>query len=249
MELGLGAIGQWCVRCSSVLLLAACQDNPYVIGRVLDDGCAEQDDAIVCAGFEQDDLSDWDDAIVVNVGEVERVETRAHRGRAALHATSAAGQSSAVVAREFEAVTDGELYLRTYLYVPADVDTKTINILFLGAFATPDPFQGVDINLEDGALQIYVPGSAPDRTTSTSLTIPRDRWFCLQAKLSVTDDDGAVELRVDGALALEQQGLDTRPDDGVHLLRAGVDWSSEQAAPFEVYVDDLVLATRPIACD
>jgi hypothetical protein len=35
----------------------------------------------------------------------------------------------------------------------------------------------------------------------------------------------------------------------VHLLRAGIDWSSEQTDPFDLYLDDLVLATTPVGCE
>jgi hypothetical protein len=123
-----------------------------------------------------------------------------------------------------------------------------MNILFLGDYATPDPFRGVDFNLEDGALSTYVPGDQPDRFTSTTLVIPRDRWFCLQIQMTVSPNAGALTMRVDGEIGLEQKNMNTRPAAGVHLLRTGIDWSSGQTEPFEFSVDDLVLATTPVAC-
>jgi hypothetical protein len=35
---------------------------------------------------------------------------------------------------------------------------------------------------------------------------------------------------------------------GVRELRVGIDWSSGQDEPFELYVDDVVLDTAPVAC-
>jgi len=101
----------------------------------------------------------------------------------------------------------------------------------MGDYATPDPFKGVDFNLEDGALSTYVPGDNPDRFTSTTLVIPRDRWFCLQVEMTVSPDAGALTILVDGEIGLEQKNMNTRPAAGVHLLRTGVDWSSKQADP------------------
>jgi hypothetical protein len=229
------------------ITLAGCDDGAYVIGRFRDESCDAYRSAVACSGFEKPDLSDWTGVLVENQGHVEQTEDRSHDGRGSLHADSTAAKSAAVVAKEFSPVKDGELYLREFLYVP-EGPTKTINILFLGDYATPDPFKGVDFNLEDGALSTYVPGDNPDRFTSTSLVIPRDRWFCLQVEMTVSPDAGALTMRVDGELGLEQKNMNTRPAAGVHLLRTGVDWSSEQADPFEFYVDDLVLSTEPVDC-
>jgi hypothetical protein len=234
---------------AGVLALSGCQNNPYVIGRFTDDACAAHGSAIACSGFERPDLSDFTTTVVEDAGEVEQTGTKAHHGQGALRARTTAEESAAVVALEFTPHYSGDLYLRTYLFVASGIQTQTTNFLFLGDYATPDPFKGVDFNLENGAPQVFVPGSQPDRITSTTLTIPRDRWFCFQAQITLSATAGAVKILVDGAPALDQAGLDTLPPAGVHLLRAGVDWSSLQKAPFEVFMDDLVLDTSPIACD
>jgi len=230
-------------------LLSGCSDGSYVIGRFIDSECATHQDAIFCSGFERPDLSDWTRVVVVKDAHVEQSEKRSHRGKGALHAASTGAKSSAVVAEDFDAVTAGDLYLRMYLYVPAGLPTKTMNILFLGDFATPDPFKGVDFNLEDGALSSYVPQDTPDRFTSKTLTIPRDHWFCMQIHMTVSEKQGTLTIDVDGERGLEQQGMNTKPAAGIHLLRAGIDWSSLQTERFDYYLDDLVLATMPIDCD
>jgi hypothetical protein len=227
--------------------LSACSNGTYVIGRFHDDSCNAHSSALVCSGFEQPDLSDWSIVLVDNA-QVEQSTARVHSGNGSLLAQSKGQKSTAVVSKEFPAITQGELFLRAFLYVPDAQPTKTMNILFLGDYATPDPFRGVDFNLEDGALSTYVPGNQPDRFTSTTLVIPRDRWFCLQIQMTVSPTAGALTMRVDGEIGLEQKNVNTRPAAGVHLLRMGIDWSSGQTEPFEFSVDDLVLATTPVAC-
>jgi hypothetical protein len=228
--------------------LSGCHDGSYVIGRFHDDDCASHGDAILCSGFEQPDLSDFD-VITENKADIVQTSKRAHLGQRALHASSTDQKSAAVVAKEFTPVKEGDLYLRAFFYVPDGLPTQTMNIMFLGDFATPDPFKGTDFNLETGALSTYSPQDHPDRFTSDTLVIPRDEWFCFQVHMVVSADAGAVTIDVNGDSALDEKGMNTAPDAGVHLLRIGIDWSSLQTDPFDYYLDDLVLDTAPVDCE
>jgi hypothetical protein len=136
--------------------------------------------------------------------------------------------------------------LRAYVYVASEQPTEIINLFFIGASAAVAEFDGIDVNLEDGALQVFAP-QAGVRETSEQ-TIPRDRWFCLRLRLEVSDDSGVLELFTDDALALRVAAFDTLPASGISELRAGIDWSSEQSEPFEIFIDDLVLDTSEVAC-
>jgi hypothetical protein len=240
---------RWRVICLGLSLLSACHARQFVIGRFIDDHCADYPDALVCSGFEQQGLADWPKISVQNEGEIERSGARAFTGLGSLHARTTAAQSAAVLVHEFPAVRDGELYLRARLYVPADLPTKTINLFFLGDFAAPDPFVGIDVNLEDGAPSVYSPQINPNRSTSSNLVVPRDAWFCLLLHVSVSNEAGAVRVYVNDTLALQREAVDTLPEQGLHQLRAGIDWSSGQAEPFEVFIDDLLLDTQALRCD
>src|SRR5262249_8685330 len=112
-------------------LLTACSDS-YVIGRFADDGCRAHAAAIYCSGFEAADLSDWSRVLVEGRARLEQTSDRAYEGKGALHASSTGEKSSAVVAEDFRRVKDGDLFLRAFLYVPAGLETKTMNILFRG---------------------------------------------------------------------------------------------------------------------
>jgi hypothetical protein len=235
----------WLGLCAS----AGCTQNPYVIGEHLADECTgELADAIACSGFESEDVGvGWTETTIIGSAAVERTIDEAHIGRGALRAQSFGADSVGVVSREFEAVRSGGLYLRAHVFVPADVPTHTINIFFLGDQPAPDPFTGIDINIADGALQLFSPQLDPARQDGTG-DIPRDAWFCFRAELRVSDTQGSIELFVDEESVLRADAIDTLPDDGIHLFRAGVDWSSEQTDPFEMYLDDVALSTDPIAC-
>jgi hypothetical protein len=240
---------------SCVLAVWGCSDNPYVIGRHIDgDGgvpgeCgAAQSDALLCSGFEQPDVAaDLGVTVIVNQGVVERSTALAHSGSGSLHASTSAMMSTAVVRASFPAMHSGAVYVRTYLYVPADLPTQTMNIFFVGDTPFPDPFLGLDFNLTQGAVELYSPQNQPQRYIG-ELTIPRDRWFCFRVRTEISDSDGLVQAFVDDQLALEVTGIDTLPPEGVRLFRAGVDWSSGQDAFFEIYMDDLVVDSAPVAC-
>jgi hypothetical protein len=245
-----------------VLAIWGCSDNPYVIGRHVDAGrpdagrdagvASECDgahaDALLCSGFEQPNVAaGLGDTVIVNAGELERSTALAHSGESSLHASSRAMMSVAVVRASFPAMHSGAIFVRAYLYVPADLPTQIMNIFFVGDTPVPDPFLGLDFNLNDGAVELFTPQNDPQRYTG-ELTIPRNGWFCFRARTEISDTDGLVQAFVDDQLALEVTGIDTLPPEGVRLFRAGVDWSSAQDAFFEIYLDDLVLDTAPVPC-
>lgn len=236
-------------------VVAGCVDSPYVIGRYPDaaaSSAAECDGAyaraLACTGFEDESLDAGAIATLIeNEGMIELSSARSYRGERALHASSLAGRSVAAMVQRFEPVRSGELYVRMHVYVPSDLPTEILNVLYIGGSPGPTPFQGVDINLQDGALQTFSPTGDPSRRTG-AWTVPRDAWFCLRVRVTLSDADGVVELHVDDELALRASPLDTLPDDGIEELRVGVDWSSEQAEFFEIFVDELVIDTAPVAC-
>jgi hypothetical protein len=256
-------------RAAALLCLveqSGCADNPYFIGHARNapdagvdagpdagSGASATDctEALVCAGFEREDYTaEWSGTVIETSGVLERSTARAHSGVSSLRAQSRAMASVADVVARFSPLRSGTLYLRAYLYVPAGLPTERMNLFFIGSRPDPDsdsnPFVGVDLNLENGAVQLFSPQAKPQRQTG-ELVIPRDRWFCWRTEVEL-GSAAAVSVFVDDALALRATGVDSVAQDGVSMLRAGIDWSSDQAAFFEVYLDDVVLDTRPVAC-
>jgi hypothetical protein len=233
----------------------ACADNPYWIGRypATDDRAAcglAQDSTLVCTSFEQGELDGGAlQAAIENEATIEVSDERSHGGERSLRAESLAAMSAAVFSSRFAPVRQGELHLRAYLYVAGDLSTEIMNILFLGASAEDAEFDGIDINLQDGSLQVFSPQAGGSLRRTSTRVIPRDRWFCLRMRLTLGDETGALELFSDDELALSVAPLDTLPAAGVSELRAGIDWSSAQSERFEIFIDDLVLAAQPVGCD
>lgn len=244
------------VRPLLVLLLSlptGCADNPYVIGRLLDGGMADSGaracpaGALFCSGFEAEDLRDeWTTSTVIEDAVLERTLARAHSGAAALRAESIGPDSAAVVVTTLPVQRAGALYIRAYVYIASEWETKTMNLFFIGDDPA-EPFIGIDLNIEDGAVQLFSPQFTPVRTTG-STRIARDRWVCLRTEVAIADDVGAVRVWLDDALAVEVSDVDTSPEGGIHLFRAGVDWSSQQATFFEVYLDDIALSSSALEC-
>jgi hypothetical protein len=204
--------------------------------------------ALACSQFEASDVAEgWDQVVQTGESRIERTEARSHSGEGALRATTSAATKRAVVVRRLDALYEGELFIRAYLYVPSGVATQTMNIFFVGDDRWSEDDDGVDLNLEGGALQAFLAQESPDRYTGQA-AIPRDRWFCFRARIVLDDELGSVEAHADDTLLLEASGLDTVPDRGVRHFRAGIDWSSEQEEFFEVFMDDLVLARTPVHC-
>jgi hypothetical protein len=206
-------------------------------------------DALACSQFEDPNLgAGWDDLVETSSADLERSQDVTHTGEGALHASTSGPTSRAAVVQKFDPLYDGELYIRAYLYVPDALPTQTMNIFFVGDDRpSEDEDDGVDFNLETGAIQAFLANESPTRYTGTE-PIPRNQWFCFRARVVLSDDAGSVDAYADDALMLHANGLDTVPDRGVRHFRAGIDWSSEQADYFEIYMDDLVFARREIPC-
>ena len=233
-------------------LTIGCTDNPYVIGRLLDGGVDAgsslcPSDALFCSGFEAGELrAEWMATSIIEDAALERSLVRAHTGVAALRAESRGPDSAAVVVTTFPAQRAGSLFLRAYVYIASEWATQTMNLFFIGDDPA-EPFLGIDLNIEGGAVQVFSPQLTPVRTTG-SAQISRDRWVCLRTEVAIADDAGAVRVWLDDTPAVEVSDVDTLPEGGIHLLRAGVDWSSEQASFFEVYLDDIALSNHALDC-
>jgi hypothetical protein len=256
------------------LVLSACPDNPYVLGRLQDaqivqtqpssdagstsaaDGAVVVASecsvlgatALVCEGFERSELASapGEFARREGAGEFQRSTARAHRGSASLHATTTAPESVAVVGRSFDAVQAGELHVRVHVFIPSAQPTEIMNVLFVGDGQPVSPFEGIDVNLSGGALQLF---AQPDQLRQTSaVSVPRDVWFCLRMQVTLDHVRGAAQLFVDDQRALASEPFDSLPTEGVDQVRVGVDWSSEQDERFEIYFDDLVVSRSAVSC-
>ena len=119
----------------------------------------------------------------------------------------------------FDASAAAELGFEGSVTDPED-DTKIVSAADPGALEggsvlALEPFQGIDFNLEDDAIQIYSPQSAVQRQTGT-LLIPRAKWFCFRAKVTIAQEDGTVDAYIDDGLALHYEMSATVKDPTIY---------------------------------
>lgn len=247
-----------CIVSLGVGLISAvgCQSDDYTIGAfpAVDPSCNHwlgDPSVVLCSGFEQPAFPEWGATFTYGAASLELASDRVLSGTTALHASSQAQESTAVLQHEFSPLQTGTMHLRVYIYVPSGPITSAMNLLFWGHDPNPvsnAAFVGTDINLENGALQVFSPQNSPDRITSDQ-AIPRDEWFCMRAEVALgSDGTGQLVLLIDEEPVLTLDSFTTVTTEGIGMLRAGIDWSSAQAEPFEVYMDDLVLSTTPAGC-
>jgi hypothetical protein len=192
--------------------------------------------ALVCASFDQ--------------SFPERATTRANNGmvrleRGQLEATTSREQGSAALDIRFAEQSSGSLYLSAWVKVAGSFELTAANIVGLQASTGNDP--SVDINLiAPDRFEIFV---APGNHTAPAadFSMPRDQWFCLEARILLSSSVGEVDLSVDGSSVLALRKLDTLPAVAVDQLSIGFDWTGPTQAPAHILFDNVILSTQEIS--
>jgi hypothetical protein len=141
----------------------------------------------------------------------------------------------------------GPLYLRLRVYLPSGGDPGHNAALF--ALRPGDAYtdEGKVVRLRnDGgiALQLVLSeGSIP----SAPDALPRDEWACVELELDVATS-GTARISVGGTEVLSTTG-ETLPPSGPLTTVVVFGGVGDAAAPLDVAVDDLIVATSPIGCD
>lgn len=206
-------------------------------------------DAIFCESFEDRSLLHWTVRESYD-GVVGHTFDRAFRGSGALSArsTAAAGYAERI-ATVVGGVTDGDLYVRAYFYIPDGVPLVHSNLLHVGGHrsrVTTEPLAG--FNVVDGFAAMYI-GAGNVSLRAALVMVPRDQWFCVQYQLQVDDVAGSARLWIDGVPAGEALDIDTRTDDPYVSLGAGIGWSALDQEPFEVAIDEIAVGRSPLPCE
>lgn len=205
--------------------LARCQDRPGVM---------------FCDGFEDAGLAAWPDLR----GAIVQQTNLKYRGAGALQAMSNLPQdTAAATVRPFGSFTTGDIYLRAWFYVPTGPAViSKVNLLDIYG----GPGDGMVVLVDQNRLVVF---AAPSATTlTTQLTVPRERWFCVELHVAVADAGGSVRLDVDGIERAAATNIRTRPDPGFSGLSVGTLFLAADQAPLTIYVDELALGTQPHGC-
>lgn len=223
------------------------------IDAPVDDPTTECDDALAgaffCESFEDPSLLFWRTR-EASSGSVGYSSARAWRGVGSLGATTSAGGGYAErLASVVGGVSEGDLYVRAYVFVPDGPPLAHASILHVGGHrsrSTTEPLAG--FNAIDGFASMYV-GAAGMHVNPQLVVVPRDTWFCVQFHLHVDDVAGVAEIWIDGEPAGELRDIDTRTDVPYETLGAGIAWSVLDQEPFEVSIDELALSHTPLPCE
>jgi hypothetical protein len=201
--------------------------------------CSEQVDAVFCSGFEDEDLAA---ATLLDGGELAQTTEEHLGGDGAL---VAAVQAPAVRSRaryDFAPVAEGTLYLRAWLYLDQDeVSDLHVHTLTVGSVDTAA--HGTDLHIDGGKLGLSLPIKGD---VAGNAAVPPRTWFCVRIEIALGAEDGAASVWLNDELSAEVGGADTLPPEGVVNMSVGIDGAEGDV---RLLVDDVVLATTPVACD
>lgn len=210
-------------------------------------------DALFCDGFEFEypaSRGAWDwELVTAAVGSLATVSTPTPRiGGRALAATISAASGRAALGADLAApITDGELWLRGWYYLPSELAIDGLSLLYVGSTGGA---VGISFQTHGGGQAAVWIGTISS-WRGTTVPIPRDTWACLQLHVIVSETDGAVEMFVDDFLIARHAAIDTLPiaAGGFGVVEAGIEYSNDTQTPGTLYVDEVVLSRTRVACD
>ncbi|MFN0250974.1 MAG: hypothetical protein ACKV2T_29135 [Kofleriaceae bacterium] len=203
--------------------------------------------ALLCSGFEQDDMGGWD-YTVIDEGSVTLSTARAYRGAKSLEiqTTGADAYKYARWGKNYvlPQVSSGDIYLRGYYWMSSTtIVTHQLSIMVVGNAI--DPFPSAFVMLAPAEINAVLT-DAP--TTTASFEFPRDRWACLLLHIAV-GVSGTVEVFVDGTRVLSRNNFDTRVNGGYTNVEQGVHYATPEQSASHFWIDEVVLDTSPVTCD
>ena len=205
--------------------------------------------ALFCESFEDPSMLHWGVREAYD-GTVGYTRDRAFRGLGALGAsTSAPGGYAERIATVLGSISDGDVFVRAYVYVADGAPLVHASILHVGGHRSrvaTEPLAG--FNVMEGFGSMYV-GAAGMHVNQQLVMVPRDDWFCVQFMLHVDDVDGVARFWIDDELAGELVGIDTRNEMPYESLGAGIAWSTLTQEPFDVFVDEIAVSRTRMPCE
>lgn len=180
----------------------------------------------------------------------ERVQAPVNSGEYAARFTTAADRSwSAFVFRFEEPISSDAVYVRMYIYLPANSVAGRLNFL---AIENDDSFN-VDVNLLAGdagdvVLEVYNHLTRAG-LSSDDFQVPEDQWLCLQTAVSLSETQGLVTVSIDGREVLRTPYPEnTLPSGGITKVGVGAFWTEAGQTDSELFVDDIVVSQTVVPC-
>jgi len=203
------------------------------------ESCPAHPSALACSGFDVSAQPGWTPSLDSGA-ELSVVSAPRLAGSGALLARTTSENARSRFSQEFPKLGSGQLYLRAWLYSAPGSLLNNVHSLVVGDANTAD--YGSKFVYAGGKLHVAAAGAALAGSTDA----PLGQWYCLRLELGI-GDQGSVRAYLNDTLFVDATGVDTLPAAGVHNVTAGIDFAG-QAEPAEVFLDELVLDTSPVAC-
>jgi hypothetical protein len=208
------------------------------------------DEAFFCESFEDLSLLRWPTREELD-GTARHSVERAFRGTGAIRAitTAPGGFAELLATSAIGGISDGELYVRGYAYIPAGFELAHASFVHVGGHRSRTPTETLaGFNVYNGMAGMYV-GAGNVTMDQMLVAVPRDAWFCFQFHLHVADVGGTARLWIDEELAGELLDIDTLPAAPYETLGAGVAWSYTTQLSAEIHIDELAASRTPLPCE
>jgi len=170
-----------------------------------------------------------------------------HQGSGAIRYQTQSFGYSQTRMRLANPVSSGLLAARFYAYVPASVTLP--NYLAMFELWSDDASSNGKISVEakpNDILEVYLTPNDAAYSSPVGVLL-RDQWLCITLTLDVAPAGGSVSLAVDGAEVIAQRDVVTLPPNPISVaVVEGL--PSADATGVELALDDLVVATEPLAC-
>lgn len=203
-------------------------------------------------GFESGDLTAWTGSQVYDAGTITGGDTHPHHGIYNMKAGNITAALSGGWCWKLLAAPPAEAYMRLYLMMTA---VPSLNSGFqncgpgFAKFATSDwllyagleniagsLFWGV-MHWENPTIYYY------EAVASNPVA---NKWYCVEIYDKIDAVNGIIRMWVDGILKIERTGLDTTQRDTVITYVKSLGVGANQAAPFDLYADDVVVSDEYI---
>lgn len=174
-------------------------------------------------------------------------DCRVHQGAGAMHYRTQASGYSQTRMRLQQSVSSGLLAARLYVYVPSPTTIPD----YLALFELWDVETGSSgkISVEAKPNDVLEVQVSPNGTTHRSAegALLRDQWQCLTLTLNLAATNGSIALSVNGSSAIEQPAAVTLLPNPISVaVIEGL--PSTDGTDIDVTMDDLVVASQPLAC-
>lgn len=204
--------------------------------------------ALFCDGYEDPSLAAWDYS-VTRSGFATHTTEMVYRGSGALRCETLAGASDKEARYSVRPLPDlrtGHVWFRAYYHLSSTVVLDG-HVSLLAIAERQRPYDGAHLRVDADSMDLAM--EVAGVVGSGAVTLPRDRWVCIEYHVVLDEVNGVLEAYVDGALVARAEAVDTVPDTGISTAEVGIHKASADQSPAVLHVDEVVLDDTRVGCD